>query len=388
LANGGSGTAGRSLPFDTVALLLQGGGALGSYQAGVYEALAKAGVLPNWVAGISIGAINSALIVGNPPEKRVERLREFWETVSTATVGITYAPALKLANEQLHRFVNQARAFSIAMLGAPGFFRPRFPSPFLWPDPDPAKLSHYDVSPLKETLERLVDFDRINNGDVRLSVGAVNVRTGNFTFFDSTAHKIDARHIIASGSLPPGFPATEIDGEHYWDGGIVSNTPLQWVIDNVSQGDVLAFQVDLWSAAGDPPVDLQHAEVREKEIRFASRTRAGVNQIREMQRLRRAFRHVYERLPPELRQDADVELLAKVATQRSYNIVELIYHSAPYEGSAKDYEFSRRTVLEHWAAGSADVSRALAHPQVLEKPADPDAFRTFDFAQPDPVEES
>lgn len=373
----------KSPPFKTVALLLQGGGALGSYQAGVYEALAGAGVLPTWVAGISIGAINSALIVGNPPERRVARLREFWETVSMPPLGpfgVPYNPSLNIRDEEARRFINQARALGIALFGVPGFFRPRFPSPLLWPSADPGQLSHYDVGPLRATLERLVDFDRINDGDVRLSVGTVNVRSGSTVYFDTATHRIDARHILASGALPTGFPATEIDGEHYWDGGIVSNTPLQWVIGKLGNDDLLAFQVDLWNAAGEVPRDLVQAEVRENEIRFASRTRAGTNQIREAQRLRQAFRRLYDRLPAELREDQDAELLAEAARERVYSIVELIYESKNYEGAAKNFEFSRRTMEEHWHTGINDAARALAHPRVLQRPEDEDGFQVLDFA--------
>ena len=270
-----------------------GRGALGAYQAGVYEALAKANVLPTWIAGISIGAVNSALIAGNAPDKRVARLREFWEAVSTSplsVVGAPYDPTFEIKNVQAHRLVNQTRAFFIALLGAPGFFTPRFPPLHLWPPQKPHTLSFYDVSPLRATLERLVDFDRINNDDLRLSVGAVNVSSGNSSYFDTTTHKIDARHIIASGSLPPGFPATEIDGEYYWDGGLISNTPLQWVFDSRRALGHAAFQVDLWSASGELPRDLTQSDVRQKEIQFASRTRFATDHFRNAQKVRHTLR--------------------------------------------------------------------------------------------------
>jgi NTE family protein len=377
-----------SPPFQTIALLLQGGGALGAYQAGVYEALAEANVLPNWIAGISIGAVNSALIAGNPPERRVARLREFWEAVSTSPLGvfgIPDNPSVKLDDNQAHRLLNQTRALGIALLGAPSFFAPRFPPLHLWPPQKPHTLSFYDVSPLKATLERLVDFDRINSGETRFSVGAVNVSSGNFTYFDTTTHKIDARHIIASGSLPPGFPATEVDGEYYWDGGLVSNTPLQWVVDTIPRRDTLAFQVDLWSASGELPHDLMQADVRQKEIQFASRTRFVTDHLRTAQKLRHAYREAYrqvrERLPAELGMIPEIELLNKEADETAYNVVELIYHARVYEGVAKDYEFSRRTMEEHWRSGHADAIRALAHPEIFRLPDNPERFRSFDFAR-------
>jgi NTE family protein len=194
--------------FERIALLLQGGGALGAYQGGVYQGLAEADLHPDWVAGISIGAINSALIAGNAPEKRVERLREFWETVSASPLGIPYFKSVELHSRFLHQLVNQARAANILLFGAPHFFTPRLPPPALWPGGGADKASYYDTTPLRATLERLVDFDRLNAGHMRFSVGAVNVATGNFAYFDSTTHRIRAEHVIASGSLPPGFAAS------------------------------------------------------------------------------------------------------------------------------------------------------------------------------------
>jgi NTE family protein len=373
----------ESPPFDTIALLLQGEGALGAYQGGVYQALAEANVLPTWVAGISIGAINSALIAGNPPETRVARLREFWEAVSNPPLGafgVPYDPSIALNDAGTHRLVNQTRAFFIAMFGAPSFFTPRFPPTEFWPSQRPDKVSFYDTEPLKATLERLVDFDRINNGDIRLSVGAVNVCTGNLTPFDTTTQKIDARHIIASGSLPPGFPATEIDGEYYWDGGVVSNTLLQYVIDTRPRRDTLAFQVDLWSASGELPRDLIQVDTREKDIRYSSRTRAATDHFRSAQRLRHVLRQALERLPDNLRKSPEIELLADEADESVYNVVDFIYHAKSYEGAAKDYEFSRRTMEEHWRSGHEHASCALAHPEVFQRPDTIDGFRTFDFS--------
>ena len=246
-------------PFERIALVLQGGGALGAYQGGVYQALAEANLHPDWVAGISIGAINSALIAGNPPEKRVERLREFWETVSNSPVGIPYFPWIKLEDEFAHSIVNQLRSFAILLFGTPGFFKARQPPPFHYLSMSPAAMSYYDTTPLKGTLKRLVDFDLINAGEIRFSVGAVNIRSGNFVHFDNTTHQIGPEHVMASGSLPSGFSATEVEGEFYWDGGLVSNTPLQWMLDSSPRQDTLAFQVDLWSARGELPRNLMES---------------------------------------------------------------------------------------------------------------------------------
>src|SRR5215467_14575464 len=367
-------------PFERIALVLQGGGALGAYQGGVYQALAEADLHPDWVAGISIGAINSALIVGNPPEKRVEKLREFWEAVSTSPLGLPYFSSLSIPDDSVRSLLNQTRALNILLFGAPHFFAPRFPPPMPWDVSRANAISYYDVAPLKATLERLVDFDRVNAGGTRLSVGAVNVRTGNFVSFDTSTHRIAPAHILASGSLPPGFPATEIDGEYYWDGGIVSNTPLQWVLDSRPRRDTLAFQIDLWSAAGELPRNLADADVRAKEIRFSSRTRAGTDLYKYTQKLRLAFATLVERLPDELRKLPEVAMLAAAADDKVCNIVHLIYRSKKYEGSAKDYEFSRRTMEEHWLAGYRDTVHSLGHPEIFVPPNRLEGVRTFDFS--------
>ena len=366
--------------FEQTVLLLQGGGALGSYQAGVYQALAEADLDPDWVAGISIGAINAALIAGNPRESRVEKLREFWEAVSTPPLGVPHLASVDINDDVIHRFINQTRALGIMLFGAPHFFTPRLLSPMFWPSPKADQLSFYDVAPLRTTLERLVDFDRINAGGMRFSVGAVNVKTANFVYFDTTTHRIGPAHIIASGSLPPGFPATEIDGEYYWDGGLVSNTPLQWVLDSRPRLDTLAFQIDLWSARGELPLNLGEAQVRQKEIQFSSRTRAATDQYKSAQRLRIAVANLLKDIPDELRDHPEVKMLAAEADEKVCNIVHLIYNAKSYEGIAKDYEFSRRTMEEHWTAGYEDVVRALSHPEVMQCPDKLEGVRTFDWA--------
>lgn len=367
-------------PFERVALILQGGGALGAYQAGVYQALAEANLHPDWVAGISIGAVNAALIAGNPPEKRVQQLRAFWETVSTPPFGVPNVPGMEIHGEYMHAAVNQLRSLGILFGGVPGFFTPRAPPPFLHPPGGAQAISFYDVAPLKSTLERLVDFDLLNAGEMRFSVGAVNVRTGNFVYFDSTTHQVGPAHVMASGSLPPGFPATEIEGEHYWDGGLVSNTPLQWVLDSTPRQDTLAFQIDLWSASGAFPRNLTESEVRQKDIRFSSRTRAATDQFKRKQLLRRAAAKLLEKLPRDVLQTPEAEILAREADEKVYNLIQLIYHAKTYEGTSKDYEFSRRTMEEHWSSGYSDAVRTLRHPEVLRRPDGSDGVFTFDLA--------
>src|SRR3974390_631390 len=370
-------------PFERIALVLQGGGALGAYQGGVYQALAEANLHPDWVSGISIGAINSALIAGNPPEKRVERLREFWETVCTSPTGIPYFRGLKFEDEFAHTILNQLRSFAILLFGAPGFFKLRQPPPYLYPSMSPVAMSYYDVTPLKATLERLVDFDLINAGATRFSVGTVNIRSGNFVYFDNATHQIGAHHVIASGSFPPGFPATEIEGEFYWDGGLVSNTPLQWVLESSPRQDTLVFQLDLWSARGELPRNLIEVELRQKEIRFSRRPRAAIDHFKKLQMARRTAAKLLKKLPKDLLPTPEAEMLAEYADEKVYNLITLIYRAKNYEGCSKDYEFSRRTMEEHWTAGYNDAVRTLRYPEVLQRPDEVDGVFTFDLANQD-----
>jgi NTE family protein len=367
-------------PFEQIALLLQGGGALGAYQAGVYEALAEADLHPDWVAGISIGAINSAIIAGNPPKQRVDALRAFWHAVSTSPLGIPYFKQIEFGDHQ-HELLNQARAIDILLFGTPNFFVPRLPPPAIWPPGSPDKASYYDTTPLRATLERLVDFDRINSREMRFSVGAVEVRTGNFIYFDNTKRKIAFEHIAASGSLPPGFPATKIGDEYFWDGGLISNTPLEWVLGSRPRRDTLAFQVDLWHARGELPKDMIAVEVRQKEIIYSSRNRAATDRYRYIQKLRIAFANLLKQMPEQLRDSPDAQLLGAEADDKVCNIVHLIYRARPYEGIAKDFEFSRRTMEEHWQTGYRDARRTLANPEVLELPDRLEGVRTFDLGE-------
>jgi NTE family protein len=368
-------------PFECIALVLQGGGALGAFQAGVYQGLAEANLQPDWVAGISIGAINAALIAGNPPEARLEKLHAFWNQVTTQFVFDPFGIAhYWLRGDLGHVFLNRLRAGATLLEGAPGFLNPRIPPPYLAPPGTAEATSWYDTSPLRSTLERLVDFDRINSGEMRFSVGSVNIRTGNFVYFDSTTHKIRPEHVMASGALPPGCPAVEVDGELYWDGGLVSNTPLQWVVQGDTRQDTLAFQVDLWSSRGDLPSDLNDVTARQKEIQYSSRTRANTNQFKQIQCVRVALANLLDRLPPELLDSEDGKLLTAVADRKVYQIVHLIYRSKNYEVQSKDYEFSRTSMTDHWNAGYSDATRTLRHPEALQRPTEQVGVSTFDVA--------
>ncbi|MDB5927797.1 MAG: hypothetical protein JWN13_6733 [Betaproteobacteria bacterium] len=369
--------------FESVALLLQGGGALGAYQAGVYEALLEHGIEPTWIAGISIGAINSAIIAGNPVEARVAKLRAFWELVSDAgDGGVSAWWGSLLRGDRARGWINQLAAGAIISKGVPGFFSPRFPPPYLCANGSAAATSWYDSSALRTTLERLVDFDRINAKTTRFSIGAVNIRTGNFAYFDNETDTIRPDHVMASGALPPAFPAVEVDGELYWDGGMVSNTPLDWVLSARSDLDTLVLQVDLWSARGEVPRDLAQVAVRMKEIQYSSRTRAATDEFRRVQKLRAAFNELLAQMPDELKATPQAKLLAEASDPAVYNIVQLVYRSPTYEGQSKDYEFSRRTMEEHWRAGHRDAVKTLSHPEVLALPTTPHGVQVFDFTTP------
>lgn len=356
-----------------VALVLQGGGALGSYQAGVYAAMAESDYLPDWVAGISIGAINAALIAGNAPDKRVERLREFWEGV-TECDSLWRQWAGSTMSQMLHDH-RPAGAWGAIMFGTPGFFTPRAPLDWM---AKPPPTSFYDTSALKSTLERLVDFDRINARETRISVGAVNVRTGNFAYFDSDRILIRPEHIMASGALPPGFPAVEIDGEHYWDGGLVSNTPLHEVLTNYPRRSTIAFQVDLFPAQGRLPESLAEVSEREKDIRYSSRTRTATTTLRMIQDLRHNVNALLEKLPPDLRGTREAEYLYNFGCVTTMDIVQLVYLPAQEQGYDKDYEFSRQTMQTRWEQGRADMNRTLDASPWLEPMSEEQGARSFD----------
>jgi NTE family protein len=362
-------------------LVLQGGGALGSYQAGAYQALCRSGFEPEWVAGISIGAINAAIIAGNEPNKRVDRLKEFWDMVSQP---VPWSPVVP--GEHARTLFNETSAAIIATFGVPGFFTPRFPPAGLWPPGSTDALSYYDTAPLKKTLERLVDFDRINDLKTRLSVGAVGVTSGNFKYFDNfefkqLGKKICPEHIMASGALPPGFPAVFIEDEYYWDGGIASNTPLDFVLDNERRRDLLIFQVDLFSARGDLPTTLLEAAEREKDIRYSSRTRMATDMNRQIHNARVAVRDLISKLPESLRHDPSVEYLREAAKENTVTVVHLIYRSKNHESNSKDYDFSHIGVVEHWNAGARDVHLSMRHKDWLERPQSGETMVTYDLTR-------
>lgn len=368
-----------------VALLLQGGGALGSFQAGVYERLDALGIDVSWVAGISIGAVNAAIIAGNPPHLRMRRLRKFWNTVSGGMPNIIL-PDIDHIREAAHLMA----AGTVATFGVPGMFRPRLWPAMLMPEGSPGAISFYDSAPLKDTLNACVDWDLLNDGPVRLSVGAVDVESGNFAYWDTRGRggntRIDARHIMASGALPPGLPPVEIDGRWYWDGGIVSNTPLAHVLEHQSE-DMLVFQVDLFPAEGPKPRQMTDVYSRSKDIQYSSRTRQVTDQYLRLRREHKAIKTLLDKLPPELKDDADTLRLREYLDRGSVNIVHLIYRSRAWESGARDFEFSRLTMLDHWSQGHDAVEGVMHKGDLIARNIVNGKSATFDLDSPDHLKE-
>ncbi len=362
----------RPVSYDKkVGLVLQGGGALGSYQAGVYEALASSEYLPDWVAGISIGAINAAIIAGNAPQNRVEQLRSFWEEITAPTAwwpsGLT---------GPLETWQQKLSAQSSLIFGQPGFFTPR--SALDWLSME-KPTSYYDTRALRSTLERLVDFDRINSGkEIRFSVGAVNVRTGSFAYFDSEEISIRPEHVMASGALPPGFPPIEIDGEHYWDGGLVSNTPLQYVLDYYPRRSRLTFQVDLFQGFGQFPTNLEEVSERQDDIRYSSRTRVNTDAFQQKHDVRHAINELEKLLPAEILETEQAKRLHAFGCVTEMDIVQLIYRPFVPQGAAKDYEFSRSTMNARWRQGFSDAATTLQAAPWLAPKVNEVGVRVFD----------
>jgi NTE family protein len=357
-------------------LVLQGGGALGAYQAGVYEGLHEAGIEPDWVTGVSIGAINGALIAGNKPEHRVARLAEFWDRVSSGFAVDVPAPFDLLRLE-----FNRWSASASAMFGVPGFFAPRFPSPLFTPTGASGALSLYDSSPLRDTLRELCDFKLINGRGIRYAVGAVELHTGNSVYFDNRDPDLEfgPEHVMASGALPPGLPPIRVKRGVYWDGGLVSNTPLWYVLDDDVHLDALVLQVDLFSARGPLPRNLDDVLERAKDIQYSSKTRFNTSRAKDEESLRQALRHVIGKLPARLRADSAVKYLAERAQPRRLSIVHLINRQTAYTMESKDYEFSRSTVRALWAAGLADMRKTMRNPRWRDACSATHGMRTYDL---------
>ncbi len=350
---------------DRIALVLQGGGALGAYQAGVYEAMHEAGIEPDWVSGVSIGAINSAIIAGNPPELRLERLREFWNRITSRRIW-HYTP-----DGDIYRSMRNATSSMMTMnLGQPGFFKPRQPGPWISPTGARNATSYYDTEPLRETLLELVDFGRINARTTRFSVGAVNVLSGNFIYFDNASEEIGPEHVMASGALPPALPMVKIGTDYFWDGGIVSNTPLQHLLVQEDGLNSLVFQVDLFNARGMLPRDMQDVIGRHKDIMYSSRTRYNTDVYRRLQTWKMHLAQALAKIPEADLDDEQRKLKVELTDVAQYTILHLIYQQKAYEGHAKDFDFSGTSMREHWQSGYEDTRRTLKRHEWLAMPAE------------------
>jgi NTE family protein len=349
---------------DRIALVLQGGGALGAYQAGVYQAMHEAGVEPDWVSGVSIGAINSAIIAGNPPNRRLRQLRAFWDRITERKIW-----AFTPDGDVFRKARNATSSMLTMMQGQPGFFSPRFPNPWLSLAGAQSATSCYDTAPLRQTLLELVDFSLINDRSTRFSVGAVNVLTGNFVYFDNASEQIEPEHIMASGALPPALPMVKIGTDHYWDGGIVSNTPLQHLLEQEDNLNTMVFQVDLFSARGVLPRDIEDVLGRHKDIMYSSRTRYTTDVFRRIHNWQVSLYQALLRIPEEKLTDRDREQKARLAKLPDVAILHIIYQQKAYEGHAKDHEFSGTSMREHWQSGYEDTKRTLKHQKWLKMPA-------------------
>jgi len=348
---------------DGIALVLQGGGALGAYQAGVYEALHEAGIEPDWLSGVSIGAINSAIIAGNWPDRRLERLRTFWERVTDRKVW-HFTPD----GDVFRKGRNIFSAYLTTTMGQPGFFSPRQMNPWLAFAGAKDALSYYDSEPLRQTLMELVDFQLINERAMRFSIGAVNVRTGNFLYFDNHDMEIGPEHVMASGALPPALPMIQIGTDYFWDGGIVSNTPLQHILEYDFEENMLIFQVDLFSSRGALPRDIQDVMSRQKDITYASRTRYNTDVYRLLRKWKKRTHNALSKVNDDQLTDEERKLRDRLARLPDITILHLIYQQQAYEGSSRDHDFSATSMREHWRSGYTDTKRTLSRHDWLSIP--------------------
>jgi NTE family protein len=352
-ANQGSDPARAGGPPGAVVLVLQGGGALGAYQVGVYQAMHEAGIEPDWVIGTSIGAINAAIIAGNPPDRRMERLEQFWETVEwRSPVGDLPIRA---------DWFNPWATWAMMTQGVAGFFSP---NPASWwglqNRTGLEQAAFYTTAPLRETLGGLIDFDQVQRGGIRLTVGAVNVRTGAMRYFDSRSEPLRVDHVMASGALPPAFPAVRIDGEAYWDGGIYSNTPIEAVLDDNPRRSSTIFTVHLWSPGGAEPSSIWETLGRQKDIQYASRATSHLAKQKQIHRLRHVISELADHLPQDMRQSQEIRELASWGCRTTMHVVRLCAPRLMNEDHTKDVDFTMSGIHARWKAGYIDAKDAIA----------------------------
>jgi NTE family protein len=344
-----------------VVLVLQGGGALGAYQAGVFQALHEAGVEPDWVIGTSIGAINAGIVAGNRPDQRLRRLREFW-------ARMTHDPVTQLVSAIPGWGAMAANAITV-MAGVQGFFQSNLGA-WIGAPLTPETAGYYTTAPLEATLNDLIDIDLLNTCATRLTVGAANVRTAEMRYFDSRDAPLSIRHIMASGALPPAFPAVRIDGELYWDGGILSNTPVEAVFDDNPRRSGLLFTVNIWQPNGPEPTDMVQVLSRQKDLQYASRAKSQVHRQKQIHKLRHVIAELARKLPDEVRDSAEVQRLAGYGCLTRMHLVRLLAPAIAGEDHTKDIDFSPRGIRGRWEAGYADTLRVLEQ-QPWTHPFDP-----------------
>lgn len=359
-----------------IVLVLQGGGALGAYQAGVYQALHEHNLAPDWIVGTSIGAINAALIAGNQQGNRLARVKAFWDRVSHPDML-----DMSQVSDSMRRSNIWFNTVDTVLRGSPGFFAPRLFSGFpLGMQVAPEDASFYDTSALVATLNELVDFDYLNaQDDMRLTVNAVNVRTGELAHFDSKHGHLSAAHVRASGALPPAFAPVRVDGELYWDGGLYSNTPLESVLDELPSGDTICFMVDLWSAEGPEPVTMDEVHTRQKDVTYASRSKRHIEDYVKTHAMQAKLRQLYARLPEGSRSAADEQELLALGCDTTLHIVRLAYGGHDWHMAAKDVNFSKGSIEWRWDQGYRDAMRALSHAGWLAHVADDTAVVVHDL---------
>ncbi len=344
--------------FDKTVFLLHGGGALGSYQVGVFKALSEYDIHPDWVIGTSIGAINSAIIVGNPPEKRLNQLEAFWNKIATNIPGVPNV----INNIMLERMQHQYSAQLTTLSGQPGFFKPRLINPWFGIETTADRLSYYDTSELRKTLLEFVDFDLINQRKIRLSVGAVRVSTGKLVYFENTKTTIRPEHIMASCALPPGFPAIEVDNEFFWDGGLYSNTQLNLLLCENEPIKYLCFMVHLFDAYGTRPTNMDAVYKRQKEITYSSHHKQAIYVYRNIHNLRHAIRVLGASLSKEKQNDPRLKPILELGKTGVIHLARFHLKGKLSELSSKDYEFSLPTINERIKSGYNDVCKCMRNP--------------------------
>lgn len=351
--------------YQRIALACQGGGSLGAYHIGAYKAMAEQGYHPDIVSGISIGAFTASLIAGNDPADRVAKLEAFWDAISWPDM-----PQLPNATAEMKKYHNTLTSLQGFIFGQPNFFTPRVPGPKMQKKGSLEATSYYDTGKLHDTLLEFVDFDRINSGKTRLLLGSTRVKNGELVFFDSANMKIGPEHVMSSGSMPPGFPGMRIDGDLFWDGGCVSNTPLEGIFNALPKVNTLCFMIDLFNPVGREPEDMDDVEIRSKDILYTSRTAHHIGHVTQRHNLQKAFGHIMSKLPSDLKKDAIIKELEGFATDVDFDIVHTVYDAPAYEVKSKDCEFSKSSIRDRAEHGYNDMQRALEKcPWAQDKPS-------------------